>query len=57
MQETAEGAPPATHRVVAGESLWTIARLHRLDMDQLREWNRLDRRAAVHPGQALKLAP
>ena len=57
LQEAAERAPPATHRVVAGESLWTIARLHRLDMDQLREWNRLDRRAAVHPGQALKLAP
>ena len=52
-----DGAPTATHRVVAGESLWTIARLHQLDLDQLRQWNQLDRRAVVHPGQTLKLFP
>lgn len=57
IQDVVKPGPPPTHRVVAGESLWTIARLHHVDMDQLRQWNELDRRAVVHPGQTLKLVP
>lgn len=55
--DSADAGTPATHRVVAGESLWTIAHLHQVDLDQLRQWNQLDRRAVVRPGQTLKLSP
>lgn len=57
MQAAAQPAASPTHHVVAGESLWTIARLHQVNLEQLRQWNHLDRRAVVQPGQTLTLAP
>lgn len=32
---------PATHKVVAGDTLWAIAKRYRLSVGQLRTWNRL----------------
>jgi membrane-bound lytic murein transglycosylase D len=57
MMEVSDVAPAQTHHVVAGESLWTIAHLHQLSIEQLRRINRLDSHAVVHPGQTLKLLP
>jgi LysM repeat protein len=48
---------PAVHHVVAGESLWSIAKLYRLSVEDLRVLNRLERRAVVHAGDTLKLSP
>ncbi len=55
--EPAPSDPVRTHLVKAGESLWLIARMHQLQVEQIRQWNRLDARAVVHPGQLLELAP
>ncbi len=57
-----DGAKPprasaATHRVRSGESLWSIARLYKVSIDQLRHANRLRGGSVVHPGQMLKLTP
>ena len=49
--------PAHTHLVKSGESLWSIARMHQLKVEQVRQLNRLDARAVVHPGQLLVLAP
>jgi membrane-bound lytic murein transglycosylase D len=61
VQETSgantEARQASTHRVLAGESLWSIAKLHRLTIDHLRRVNRLSRSAVVRPGQMLKLVP
>jgi membrane-bound lytic murein transglycosylase D len=53
---TSDGAAE-THEVHPGESLWSIARLHRLSMKQLRQINRLGATAVVRPGQLLRLVP
>ncbi len=54
-------APPSStagfHEVRAGDSLWRIARLHGLSVEQLRRYNRLAVGQVVRPGQRLKLAP
>lgn len=42
------------HKVNNGESLWSIARLHQVSVDQLVKWNDLQTKA-VKPGQVLKL--
>ena len=44
-----------THRVVAGESLWQIARRHGLTVARLKELNGL-RSDAIRPGQVLELS-
>jgi membrane-bound lytic murein transglycosylase D len=48
---------PSTHTVRSGESLWSIAKLHSMTINQLRRVNRLGRGAVVRPGQMLKLVP
>ena len=46
-----------THEVRAGESLWSIAKLYRLSIDQLRRNNSMGRSSMVRPGQMLRLVP
>jgi membrane-bound lytic murein transglycosylase D len=59
--DAAGDAPAPTdagyHEVRPGDSLWKIARLHGLSVEQLRRYNRLAVGQAVRPGQRLKLAP
>ncbi len=52
-----EALAAQTHKVHAGESLWSIAKLYSLSIAQLRRLNRLGRDAMVRPGQTLKLSP
>lgn len=47
----------ATHQVRAGDSLWSIAKLYSLSIEQLRSFNQLDSSSTVQPGQTLKLVP
>jgi membrane-bound lytic murein transglycosylase D len=55
--EASPDAIPSRHKVRPGESLWTIARLYNLPVDQLRRANRLGAKSMVHPGQVLRLLP
>ena len=45
------------HAVSAGETLYSISRRYGLTVDQLRKYNNLNKDAAIHPGQKLKLSP
>ena len=45
------------HRVRAGESLWSIAKLYSMTIDHLRRVNRMGQGSVVRPGQMLKLVP
>lgn len=49
-------AEPAMHTVSAGESLWTIAALHGLSVDELLEINDLPPDAVLQPGDQLALS-
>ena len=42
-----------TYRVRSGDSLWTIARKHRVTVKQVSNWNKLDAGAPIRPGQKL----
>ena len=46
-----------THIVARGDSLWAIARRHRLSTREIQSWNRLPDAAVLHPGQVLRLEP
>ena len=46
----------ASHKVGAGESLWSIARRYGLSTQELAELNDIDSRAALRPGQKLLVA-
>lgn len=48
---------PKMHTVLPGESLWTISRLYRLSIEQLRRINGLGSKSLLRPGQTLRLAP
>jgi lipoprotein NlpD len=43
--------------VVRGDTLTTIAASHGVSVDELRRWNGLARKAAIRPGQILRVAP
>jgi len=49
--------PPAPQRYVVkkGDTLWDIARAHKVSSDDLRRWNGLPRDAGLRPGQELHL--
>lgn len=54
----AEAEPnPESHEVRRGDSLWKIARLYGLTVDDLRRFNGLRAGSTVRPGQKLRLAP
>jgi membrane-bound lytic murein transglycosylase D len=42
-----------TYRVRQGDSLWTIARKHRVTVKQVSNWNKLDTVTPIRPGQKL----
>ena len=46
----------ATHRIVPGDSLWTIARRYGTSVARLRDWNGLGERAVLKPGELLHVA-
>ena len=48
---------PSSHKVRAGESLWTISRKYKVTVDNLLSWNRLSADNYLQPGQKLKLKP
>lgn len=55
--ETPVAAPPRGYVVQRGDTLGAIAKRHGLTLRQLLEWNRLDARALIRPGQRLRLEP
>ena len=42
-----------THRVQAGETIWSIARSYGQDPTKILSWNGLDRDSTIFPGQKL----
>jgi LysM repeat protein len=61
--ETAKAAPATKkeaaakiHTVKQGETLYRISRRYNLSVDQLRQYNQLDAKAAIYPGQKLKVS-
>jgi membrane-bound lytic murein transglycosylase D len=48
-----ETASAQTHRVQAGETIWSIARDYRQDPLKILSWNGLDRDSTIYPGQEL----
>lgn len=51
---TADKKPAATYRVAAGETLYSIARKHGVDVAQIRSWNHL-KDNTVRTGQVLRV--
>ena len=51
--ETRYGAPPEKYRVQSGDSLWSIAKTHRVKVGQLAKWNGLATRAPLKVGETL----
>jgi len=47
--------PRITHQVQEGESLWAIAAIHNLTVDQLLELNEMSSDALIRPGDELKI--
>ena len=48
--------PAKTHTVKQGETLYRISRQYNLSVEQLRQYNQLDSKAAIYPGQKLKVS-
>lgn len=44
------------HTVKQGETLYRISRRYNLSVEQLRQYNQLDQKAAIYPGQKLKVS-
>ncbi len=44
------------HRVVSGDSLWTIARRYRVKLGDLMQWNGLSKRSVLRLGQEIRLS-
>ena len=49
--------PAKIHTVKQGENLYRISRRYNLSVDQLRQYNQLDSKADIYPGQKLKVSP
>lgn len=48
-------AKETTHRIAAGETLWDISQLHAISLDKLMDYNRLNARSTIQPGDQLFL--
>jgi LysM repeat protein len=44
------------HTVKQGETLYRISRRYNLSVEQLRQYNQLDQKASIYPGQKLKVS-
>ena len=44
------------HTVKQGETLYRISQRYNLSVEQLRQYNQLDTKAAIYPGQKLKVS-
>ena len=44
------------HTVKKGETLYRISRRYNLSIEQLRQYNQLDQKASIYPGQKLKVS-
>ena len=44
------------HTVKPGETLYRISRRYNLSVEQLRQYNQLDQKASIYPGQKLKVS-
>lgn len=55
VERSLSGAGPATHRVIAGETLYSIALRYDKDYRELARLNKLDRAFTIQPGQRLSL--
>jgi membrane-bound lytic murein transglycosylase D len=49
------GRGPSSYTVRSGDSLWSIARKHQVELNDLMRWNDLDDSAVLQPGQSLKI--
>lgn len=49
--------PAKTHTVKQGDTLYRISRRYNLSVEQLRQYNKLDPKASIYPGQKLKITP
>jgi LysM repeat protein len=61
--KTAQAAPAAKketpakiHTVKKGDTLYRISRRYNLSVEQLRQYNQLDQKASIYPGQKLKVS-
>ena len=45
------------HTVKQGETLYRISRRYNLSVEQLRQYNKLDSKASIYPGQKLNVTP
>lgn len=45
------------HVVASGDTLWGIARRHRVSVAQLQEWNRLGGSSTIRPGDRIRILP
>ncbi len=48
-------AASRNYTVQSGDSLWSIARKHRVKLNDLMRWNGLNRSSVLRPGQSLKI--
>lgn len=57
MSPAPQPARPASrdYTVRSGDSLWSIARKHKVKLNDLMKWNGLDRNSVLRPGQSLKI--
>jgi len=54
---TAENEKPVKiHTVKKGDTLYRISRRYNLSVEQLRQYNQLDQKASIYPGQKLKVS-
>ena len=51
-----KAAPAKIHTVKQGETLYRISRRYNLSVDQIRQYNQLDSKATIYPGQKLKVS-